>query len=58
MKIPEYIPLIGVGIMGYREIKKVEAKVEDLRFDTVIKMGYLGVIFLVNSVVTWLIILS
>ena len=58
MKIPEYIPVIGVGIMGYTEIKKVEAKVEDLRFDTVIKMGYLGVIFLVNSVVTWLIILS
>ena len=58
MKIPEYIPLIGVAIMGYTEIKKVEAKVEDLRFDTVIKMGYLGVIFLVNSVVTWLIILS
>jgi hypothetical protein len=58
MKISENIPLIGMGIMGYTEIKKVEAKVEDLRFDTTIKLGYLTVIFLTNSVITWLILLS
>lgn len=58
MKISDNIPLIGMGILGYTEIKKVDVKVEDLKFSTSIKLGYLTIIFLTNSVITWLIILS